>query len=130
MATTTKPPILIVDDDEQFRTLLRRFLEPDHAVSEAANGAEALRRVEERTPRLILTDIDMPEVNGVEFLRKLRATPAGTGLPVIVLLGTALPEDLRAARRLQASAVLPKEEISRQRVRDLVAAHLKAMDRL
>ena len=64
--------VLIVDDNAQFRTLLREIVakEPElHVVSEAADGAEAMRLALELRPNIMLLDLGMPRVNGLEVLR-------------------------------------------------------------
>ena len=68
--------ILIVDDNAQFRTLLRDLVgaEPDfHVVGEAADGAEAMRLVSELRPDILLLDLGMPRVHGLEVLRWSKA---------------------------------------------------------
>ena len=68
--------VLIVDDNAQFRTLLREIVakEPElHVVSEAADGAEAMRLALELRPNIMLLDLGMPRVNGLEVLRWSKA---------------------------------------------------------
>jgi DNA-binding NarL/FixJ family response regulator len=68
--------ILIADDNTPFRTLLREIVaeEPDlHVVGEAADGAEAIRLAQELRPDIMLLDIAMPQVNGLEVLRWIKA---------------------------------------------------------
>jgi len=86
------PRILIVDDDANIRAILRyRFEKEDFTVDLAENGADALRRVDVQTPDLIILDLMMPEMDGLEFLSALRSGPRTDGIPVIVL--TALGRD-------------------------------------
>jgi two-component system response regulator DesR len=64
--------VLIVDDNAQFRALLREIVavEPDfHVVGEAADGAEAMRLTQDLRPDILLLDLGMPRVNGLEVLR-------------------------------------------------------------
>lgn len=64
--------VLIVDDNAQFRVLLREIVaeEPDlHVVGEAADGAEAMRLALELRPDILLLDLGLPQVNGLEVLR-------------------------------------------------------------
>ena len=68
--------VLIVDDNAQFRTLLREIVakEPElHVVSEAADGAEAMRLALELRPNIMLLDLGMPRVNGLEVLQWSKA---------------------------------------------------------
>ena len=78
--------VLVVDDDPAARDLLARVLAREHfGVVTAANGEEALRLVRERRPDLITLDVVMPEMDGWEVLRTLKADPALAGIPVVLL---------------------------------------------
>jgi len=63
--------ILIVDDDEQVRSILKRFLSPDSEVIEADNGVKGLRLYEEHPIDVVMTDIYMPDKDGLEVIRHL-----------------------------------------------------------
>lgn len=88
-----KPPatprrVLIVDDEPAVAALLRRVLEAEgHHTAVAGNGRAALERVADRNPDLVILDVDMPEVDGFEVCRRLKAA-SETRLPVLVLSGT------------------------------------------
>jgi CheY-like chemotaxis protein len=78
--------ILVVDDDEDVRLRLRRVLESNGwGVIEAGNGKEALDRVHESPPKLIMLDLTMPVMDGFAFLRALREDPEHGHIPVVVL---------------------------------------------
>jgi len=78
--------ILIVDDTESSRDLLSKLLRKQgYQTVCAGDGLEALAAVEEHRPALILLDIMMPVMDGVEFLRTLRQDPQRGGLPVIAV---------------------------------------------
>lgn len=78
--------VLVVDDEEQNRTLLRDPLEAHgYAVSEATNGAEALRQVTQAPPDVILLDVMMPEMDGFEVCRRLKQDPATAPIPVLMV---------------------------------------------
>jgi two-component system, chemotaxis family, chemotaxis protein CheY len=69
--------MLIVDDDREVRETLRTALEDEgFTVAVAANGAEAMTKLEERPPRLVLLDLMMPVVDGWEVLDRMRADPS------------------------------------------------------
>ena len=77
--------VLVVDDDEQVRTVVAWQLEAEgFAVSGAADGATALGEIEARPPDLIVLDLSLPQVDGLDVLTRLRRTSA---IPVIVLTG-------------------------------------------
>src|SRR5262245_53436502 len=78
--------ILVVDDDPSIRHLLRLALHgEDYEVAEAHDGAEALERVVEDVPALILLDLNMPRMDGPTLLGELRRRRLCLGTPVIVL---------------------------------------------
>lgn len=107
--------ILVVDDEEISRYVLRRHLAaPEHVVVEAADGAEALRRVREDRPDVICLDLAMPGMDGVSVLRALEAEADTRDIPVVVVTSRRLEE--AEARELLglAAGILPKEEVSRE----------------
>ena len=78
--------ILIVEDDESIRELLGRVLRQDgYHITEAANGAEALLLIAEATPNLIISDVMMPDLDGLGMLARLRADPATRAIPLMLL---------------------------------------------
>ncbi len=101
-----KISVLVVDDDSGIRDSLAECLASEgYLVDLAQNGAEAIERVRERRPNLIVVDLLMPVMNGYQFLAQLRADPATGGIPVVLMTG-ATP---RAGQPLPAAdALLPK----------------------
>ncbi len=78
--------ILIVDDDLTLRTALTRYLQTrGYVVSEARSGLEGLNLFEQTSPDLVVSDVMMPEMDGLEFCRRLRATRSGQLVPFIFL---------------------------------------------
>jgi adenylate cyclase len=78
--------VLVADDNETNRDIVRRRLEVQgHCVSLAANGAQALEMIECEQPDVVLLDIIMPEMNGFDVLRHLKANPQTRELPVIMI---------------------------------------------
>lgn len=81
--------VLIVDDSPVMRSFVRRSLDaaglPVRECLEAGNGAEALERLRSAQVDLILTDINMPVMDGQELIRSLKAHPALCSLPVVVV---------------------------------------------
>ena len=95
--------ILIADDDSVNRKLLRRLLEQDgHVVRAAANGPEALELFAEEAIDIVLLDIMMPELDGIEVLERLKATPGGSHVPVIMI--SAVDETESVVRCIEAGA--------------------------
>ena len=94
--------ILVVDDEPDQRFLLRRILEKaGHEVTDVCDGAAALAAVLERRPDLLVTDIMMPVMNGVELIGRLRSDPAMAGIPILAASGDTQLADM-------ADAILPK----------------------
>jgi len=77
--------ILLVDDNADMRDYLRRLLSQRWQVETAANGAIALDRIQQYLPDLVLSDVMMPVMDGVQLLKALRAHPLTKGIPVILL---------------------------------------------
>ncbi|MGI4798706.1 MAG: response regulator [Janthinobacterium lividum] len=110
--------VLIIDDDTDLRARMRRILEAhDWSVSEAANGAAAMAHIDHALPRVILLDLNMPKMDGFEFLKLLRERPGCGTVPVVVLSAKDLTLDDR--RRLRgADQVLNKSSISLNELAD------------
>ena len=82
------PYILIVDDDDDFRLGLRTALEmKGYQVDEAADGEQALAKLLEKPPLLVLLDLQMPVMNGREMLQRMRSTPELKEVPVVIISG-------------------------------------------
>lgn len=79
---------LIVDDDDQFRLLLKRMLQRyyDFNVFEATNGEKGIELFEKEKPHIIFLDINMPKLNGLQFLEKVN--PFNSNIPIVVLTNT------------------------------------------
>ncbi len=77
--------VLVVEDNEDIRSYLRENLEKRYTVLEAENGAAGLQRAESDLPDLVLADITMPEMNGIELCRRLKTNIHTSHIPVILL---------------------------------------------
>jgi signal transduction histidine kinase len=142
-----RPRILLVEDETAVREHLAGVLSDEYVVATAGNGREALAAILKAAPALIVTDIVMPDVDGIELLKILRSTPATDTIPVLLVSGKTLDEwriegfqqgadgyltkpyterelrayigsMLRAARRRSAAA---REEAERQALRERTA---------
>ena len=80
--------VLIVDDEPLTQDMLRLMLEPaGFRVTSAEHGVEALEKIQESKPDIVLLDVMMPHVDGITVCKKLRSDPKTAALPVIMLSG-------------------------------------------
>jgi len=99
----SKPLVLIVEDEAPLVTLLRYNLEKEgFEINEAADGEEALVRIAERKPDIVLLDWMLPLVSGIEVCRQIRRMPQTRTLPVVML--TARGEEADRVRGLDSGA--------------------------
>lgn len=98
--------VVVADDDRGIRGVLRTILGPRYRVVEAENGAQALRVFRDEGADLILSDLQMPGMGGLELLRRLRAIDDTVGF--IILTGAGTVENAVEALRLQADDYLVK----------------------
>ena len=90
--------VLVVDDSEDTTEMVRHLLEIGGAsVDVATSGGDALRLAQEKQFDVVLSDISMPEMDGFEFLSKLRALPGKHDVPAVALTGFGRPEDVQRA---------------------------------
>lgn len=106
--------VLVVDDSCSSRLLLTSILRSaGYQVIEAADGKEALSRLEEHPADLIITDLEMPRLDGITMLRQLRASGPNSATPVVMLTGA--PDqslrDLGAEAGAQAWLVKPYKPV-------------------
>ncbi|HZS08797.1 MAG TPA: response regulator [Blastocatellia bacterium] len=110
MVTTRIPgeKILVVEDDPDTREMVKAFFVSEgYQVETAANGRKAIEYLKSsETPCLILLDLMMPEMNGIEFLQSRRQESELSGIPVVVV--TAVQEACKGARALGAIDCLSK----------------------
>jgi CheY-like chemotaxis protein len=108
-AGTTVPRILVVDDQFENRDWLMKLLTAiGFTVRCADNGAEAIREWREWNPGLILMDIHMPVMDGLEATRRIKADPLGKATAIVVLTASALDDDRRTVSESGADAFLAK----------------------
>jgi two-component system, cell cycle response regulator DivK len=82
------PLVLLVDDYQDAREMYAEFLRlSGYRVAEASDGEEALRQAAELAPDVILMDVSLPVLDGREATRRLKASPATSGIPVAILSG-------------------------------------------
>ena len=104
--------IVIADDSGTARLFIKRCLEiagfEDAEFLEAANGREALELLKEKPADLVVTDLIMPEMNGVSLLKRIKSSPRLHETPVIVVTSAANPQKIEELKHMQALAVVSK----------------------
>ncbi|WP_127957796.1 two-component system response regulator RssB [Serratia microhaemolytica] len=111
--------ILVVEDEQAFRSVLVNYLESQGAkTNEAANGLIALRTIETVTPDLILCDLSMPKMTGIELIEQLRLQ--GIQIPVLVVSATNKMADIDKVLRLGVQDVLLKPLTDFSRLREAI----------
>jgi CheY-like chemotaxis protein len=101
--------ILVVDDSPTIRNFARIFLKSlAVTVNEAEDGAQALSAVRASLPDVVVIDVDMPNMDGLQFTREVRKDPAIAKLPVVLLTGDRSPEAKEAGREAGADDFLEK----------------------
>ncbi len=101
-----RPTILIVDDDIVMRSTLASILAKDYETVPVPSAKEALQFLESREPHAVLSDIKMPEMDGIEFLKRVKATYPF--VPVILITSIDNKEMVLTALRAGAFDYLPK----------------------
>jgi len=108
-ADVAAPCVLVVDDEPTFCSVMGDILHVlGCTVHCAYSAAEALETLETVTPHLILTDVMMPDSDGLSLLRRLRSEPRWSQIPAIVVSAKAMREDAVEARLAGADGWLPK----------------------
>jgi diguanylate cyclase (GGDEF)-like protein len=100
--------VLVADDDIVNRQVLAELLKPEHTVLLAKNGEQALERAARHLPDLILLDVVMPDMDGYEVLRRLRADAQTAHITVIFISGLGQPEDEANGLKMGAADYISK----------------------
>ncbi len=101
--------ILLVEDDPDIRHLVAyKLTKAGFHVMEAADGLAALRAVRDELPDLVLLDVRMPRMSGIEVCRELRAGPLGPDVPIIMLTARSRPQDLEQGYAAGATEYIVK----------------------
>jgi ABC-type sugar transport system substrate-binding protein/DNA-binding response OmpR family regulator len=123
--------ILIVDDNADIRTLLRRILQNRYQVNEADDGQQGLLLANEIVPDLIVSDVMMPVMNGLEFCQRVKSNIATSHIPVILLTARALSKHQVEGYESGADAYITKPfsaEVLLARIDNLLKNRLRLKD--
>ncbi len=118
--------VLIVEDSKAIRSMIRAALEGvgDFFAIEAGNGFEALKTLPTRPFDLIITDINMPDINGLELIGFVKSNPAYRNIPLIIVSTEKSEEDKKRGLALGASGYVAKPF----KPQELLAAVQKALE--
>jgi two-component system, chemotaxis family, sensor kinase CheA len=120
-APAEPPSVLVVDDTTVVRELERSILEEaGYRVRTAGDGREALAALAGELPDLVVTDVDMPNLDGLELTRAIRADRALAGLPVVVVTSKAAEADRLRAMEAGADAYLRKGDLDQRALLEVV----------
>jgi len=121
------PKIAIIEDDQAISQMYRfKFEAEGYDVQTAENGKLGLELAENMKPDIILLDLMMPEMSGDEMLEKLRATPWGGKVKVIILTNVGEQEIPEKIKEFGVSGVILKANMTPRQVADLVKKQLAA----
>jgi DNA-binding response OmpR family regulator/two-component sensor histidine kinase len=102
------PTVLIVEDNDDFRHYLKTTLEQHYRIIEATNGKEGWQRVLSAHPQLVVSDISMPYVSGIELCQKIKADKRTSHIPVLLLTALTAEDDQLAGLEIGANDYLTK----------------------
>jgi len=102
------PKVLAVDDNPSILKLLRIVLEEKFEVLEACNGKEALDLIKQNKPHILIVDIMMPVMNGLELIERVREEYSSLELPIVILTVRGDTKELLKEHNLEVEGVLTK----------------------
>ena len=105
---TDRPTILIIDDNNDIRQYVRTFLQDDYFVLEAADGKEGLEVAVKEVPDLVICDVMMPVMDGLEFTKRMKSNTATSHIPVIMLTAKNLDEQRAEGYEYGADSYITK----------------------
>ena len=105
---SSKSSVLIIDDNEDIRSYVHTLLHTDYTVIEAADGSEGIRKAMKYVPDLIISDVMMPGIDGIECCRRLKSELQTCHIPVILLTACSLDE-----QRIQGYDGMDKDFVER-----------------
>jgi DNA-binding response OmpR family regulator len=106
--TETRQKICIVDDDAMQATLIGMMLSEDYQVIQATSGSEGLELIQREKPDLVLLDIMMPDINGLDVCEQLKSNPETSRIPIVFLTGLEDARDQEKGFELGADDYITK----------------------
>lgn len=103
-----RPLVLIIDDNNSMRAYLRSILQDKYNVSEATNGEQGLEKARREVPKLVVCDVMMPVMDGLEFTKRLKEDTATSHIPVVLLTARSLSEQRKEGYDTGADSYITK----------------------
>lgn len=103
-----RPLVLIIDDNNGMRAYLRSILQDKYNVSEATNGEQGLEKARREVPKLVVCDVMMPVMDGLEFTKRLKEDTATSHIPVVLLTARSLSEQRKEGYDTGADSYITK----------------------
>ena len=120
------PKILLVEDDDFLRELIvKKLNQENYEVSEAVDGEEAVKKVKEIVPDLVLLDLILPGMDGFKVLSQIKEDSALTHIPVIILSNLGQREDVEKALKLGAADYMIKAHFTPNEIIKKIKIFLK-----
>ena len=123
---SSKPSVLIIDDNADIRSYVHSLLHADYTVIEAVDGSEGIRKAMKYVPDLIISDVTMPGIDGIECCRRLKSELQTCHIPVILLTACSLDEQRIQGYDGGADSYISKpfsSQLLLARVRNLIDSH-------
>ena len=123
---SSKPSVLVIDDNADIRSYVYSLLHTDYTVIEAADGSDGIRKAMKYVPDLIISDVMMPGIDGIECCRRLKSELQTCHIPVILLTACSLDEQRIQGYDGGADSYISKpfsSQLLLARVRNLINSH-------
>ena len=104
--------ILLIEDEEFLRRIFKsRLVTEGYEVTDVESAEKGLEVLKGTTPHLIILDLYLPQMNGFEFLERLKADPGRSGIPILILSGLGQEKDIRKGLELGAKEYVIKSNV-------------------
>jgi signal transduction histidine kinase/ligand-binding sensor domain-containing protein/DNA-binding NarL/FixJ family response regulator len=128
----TKPLLLIVDDNEEVLSYLEEQLKSTYIIHKAGNGRMALDQIAQASPDLILSDVMMPQMSGIELCRQVKENEDTTHIPIILLTAKSMPSQIEEGWDVGADDYIVKPfhlSLLRARIKNMLHARARIKER-
>ncbi len=116
--------LIIEDEDLMVRMYTKLFSFEGFDVSSSTNGEHGLKKAKEEKPDLIILDIMMPKMNGLEVLEALKSNPETAKIPVVILTNLGNDETLKQSLQLGAAGYLVKSQVTNESLVDEIKQYI------